>query len=59
MGIVSLIGYIIVVLLIIGTVLVILTDEDGDSGKKISWIIIVVMIPVIGILCYIVFGKNP
>ena len=59
MGIASLIGYIFLILLIIGTILVILTDEDGDSGKKIAWIILVVLVPVIGILCYIVFGLNP
>lgn len=59
MGIVSLIGYIVMVLLIAGTVLVILTDEDGDSGKKIAWIIVVALVPVVGILCYIVFGLNP
>ena len=59
MGIASLIGYIFLILLIIGTILVILTDEDGDSGKKIAWIIVVVLVPVIGVLCYIVFGLNP
>ena len=58
MGIASLIEYVILILLIIGTVLVILTDEDGDSGRKISWILVVVLVPVVGILCYVVFGLN-
>ncbi len=59
MDIFSLIGYIILVLLIIGTILVILADEDEDSGKKIAWIIVIVLLPVVGILFYVIFGLNP
>ncbi len=55
----SVLAYTLFFLVVIGTILVILTDEDGDSGKKIAWIIVVALLPVIGILCYIVFGLNP
>ena len=57
--ILSALAYTLFFLVVIGTILVILTDEDGDSGKKIAWIIVVALLPVIGILCYIVFGLNP
>ena len=43
------------ILLVAGTVLIILTDNQ-DSGRKISWILIIGLIPVVGLLCYIVFG---
>lgn len=59
MEIATFIGYILLVLLITGTILVILSDDDGDSGVKIAWIIVVALIPVAGILAYIVFGLNP
>ena len=59
MEIVTILGYILLVLLMAGTILVILSDEDGDSGKKIAWIIVVVMLPVIGMVSYLVFGLNP
>ena len=42
-------------LIIIGSLLVIITDER-DSGKKISWILVIVFIPVAGIILYIMFG---
>ena len=45
--------------LIVGTILVILTDEDDASGNKIAWILIVIIVPLVGILFYIVFGLNP
>ena len=59
MEIVTILGYILLVLLMAGTILVILSDEDGDSGKKIAWIIVVVLLPVVGMLSYLVFGLNP
>ena len=43
------------VLLIIGTLLVVITDER-DSGKKISWILVITFLPVIGIILYIMLG---
>lgn len=45
------------ILMIIGTVLIILTDNQ-DSGRKISWILVIALIPVFGLVCYIVFGFN-
>lgn len=59
MGIGTILAYCLLVFCIAGTVLVILSDDDGDSGKKVSWIIVVSLLPVIGILSYIVFGLNP
>lgn len=43
--------------LIIGAVLVILNDNQ-DSGRKIAWLLIIGILPVIGLLMYIVFGLN-
>ncbi len=45
------------IFLIIGAVLVILNDNQ-DSGRKIAWILIIGILPVIGLLLYIVFGMN-
>ena len=57
----SLIWSILLVLLICGTVFVILSS-NSDSGKKVSWILVVTLLPAIGIILYIVFGldmRNP
>lgn len=43
------------VLIIIGVLLIIITDER-DAGKKISWILVIVFIPVVGIFLYIMVG---
>jgi len=45
------------ILLIFGAILVILNDNQ-DSGRKIAWILIITILPVIGLLMYIVFGMN-
>ena len=45
------------ILMIVGTVLIILTDNQ-DSGRKISWILVIALVPFLGLLCYIVFGFN-
>ena len=58
MGVGTILAYSLLVLCIIGTILVILSDEDGDTGKRVAWIIVVVVLPVVGRLCYIVFGLN-
>ncbi len=50
---VSIIG----IFLIIGAILVILNDNQ-DSGRKIAWILIIGILPVIGLLLYIAFGMN-
>lgn len=45
------------ILLITGAILVILNDNQ-DSGRKVAWILIISILPVIGLLLYIVFGMN-
>jgi cardiolipin synthase len=45
------------VLLIIGTMLIIIFD-DGDSGRKIAWILIISVLPIIGLLLYFLVGMN-
>ena len=42
-------------LIIVGTILVVITDER-DSGKKIAWILVIALLPVIGIILYIMLG---
>lgn len=53
----SIIGSIIFLLLLTGAILVILNDNQ-DSGRKIAWILIIGILPVIGLLLYFVFGLN-
>lgn len=43
--------------LLIGAVLVILNDNQ-DSGRKIAWILIIGILPVLGLLLYLAFGLN-
>lgn len=45
------------ILLIIGTIIVIIFD-DGDSSKKIAWILIITVLPIIGLLLYFMVGIN-
>lgn len=45
------------VFLITGAFLVILNDNQ-DSGRKIAWILIIGILPVIGLILYLVFGLN-
>lgn len=45
------------VLLVIGTVVVIIFD-DGDSSKKIAWLLIIALLPVVGLLLYFMVGIN-
>ena len=55
----TIIAYSFFLLVIVGTILVIITDDDADSGRKIAWILVVALLPAIGIIAYIVFGLNP
>ena len=48
----SIIGSIIFLLLLTGAILVILNDNQ-DSGRKIAWILIIGILPVIGLLLYL------
>ena len=45
------------ILLVVGTIIIILTDNQ-DSGRKISWILVIGLVPVLGLICYVVFGFN-
>ena len=56
-GILSITISIIGAFMILGAILVILNDNQ-DSGRKIAWILIIGILPVIGLLLYIVFGMN-
>ena len=53
----SIIWSIMLILLICGTVFVILSS-NSDAGKKISWVLVIAILPVIGIVLYIVFGLD-
>jgi len=53
----TIIGGIFFLLLIAGAVLVILNDNQ-DSGRKVAWILIIAVLPVIGLLLYLAFGLN-
>lgn len=57
MQVLSIIFSTILVLIIIGTVTVIIFD-DGDSAKKIAWLLVIILLPVIGILLYLMVGIN-
>lgn len=56
-GVFSIITSVFSIFLIIGAILVILNDNQ-DSGRKIAWILIIGILPVIGLILYIVFGLN-
>ncbi len=53
----SVILYTFFVLVILGTVTVIIFD-DGDSSKKIAWILVITLLPVLGLLLYVMVGIN-
>lgn len=44
-------------LLIIGIVIIIVS-EKGDSGRKIAWLLIITLLPVVGIILYFLVGFN-
>lgn len=48
---------IILAVLIIGVVIVIMFD-DGDSGRKMAWLLVIALLPVVGLLLYLAFGIN-
>ena len=56
-GIFSILTSIFGIFMIVGAILVILNDNQ-DSGRKIAWILIIGILPVIGLLLYFVFGLN-
>lgn len=46
---------ILLALLITGAILIIIFD-NGNSGTKIAWLLVITVLPVVGLLLYIVFG---
>lgn len=48
---------VLLILLIASTILIIIFD-DGDSGRKIAWILIIAALPVIGLGLYMLIGIN-
>ena len=44
-------------ILVIGVILVIIAD-DGDSGRKLAWLLIIALLPVLGLILYFAFGIN-
>ena len=53
----SVILYTLFVLIVLGTVIVIIFD-DGDSSKKIAWILVITILPIVGLLLYFMVGIN-
>ncbi|MBQ8499154.1 MAG: cardiolipin synthase [Bacteroidales bacterium] len=53
----TIIGGLFFLLLIVGAMLVILNDNQ-DSGRKVAWILIIAILPVIGLLLYLALGLN-
>ena len=54
---ITLIASIFFIFMIIGAVLVIL-DDNQDSGRKVAWILTISILPIIGLILYIIFGMN-
>lgn len=44
-------------ILIIGVVIIIIYD-DGDSGRKMAWLLVITLLPLVGLLLYFAFGIN-
>lgn len=57
LNILSIIASTILIFLIIGAVLVILNDNQ-DSGRKVAWILVIGILPVLGLMLYLAFGLN-
>ena len=56
-GILQNIGYVIYLLLIIGTFFVVLT-RNQNPVKTIAWLIVLIFMPMIGLICYYMFGQD-
>lgn len=53
----SVIFSLLLILLIVSTIVVIIFD-DGDSSKKIAWLLVITILPVIGVVLYLMVGIN-
>ena len=49
---------VVLLLVLIGTVIVIIFD-DGDVGRKVSWLLVISVVPLLGFVLYLLFGLNP
>ena len=47
-------GYVLFVLITIGVII----HDKRDPVKALSWIVVLILLPVAGFLLYIVFGRN-
>ncbi len=45
-------------MLIVGTIIIIIFD-DGDSAKKIAWLLVITVLPFVGLILYFMVGINP
>lgn len=44
--------------LVVGAVIIIILQERRDPTKALSWILVITMLPVAGLICYAIFGRN-
>lgn len=49
---------VLLLLLMAGCVIVIIFD-DGDSSKKIAWLLVISLLPIVGLVLYLMVGINP
>lgn len=45
-------------ILIISTVVIILTD-NSNPGRTVSWLLVIMVLPVVGLILFYIFGYNP
>lgn len=57
MQVISVILSVFLGIVILGTVIVIIFD-DGDSSKKIAWILVITLLPIVGLILYLMVGIN-
>ncbi|MCR5519069.1 MAG: cardiolipin synthase [Bacteroidales bacterium] len=53
----NIILYILFALLFVGVAAVIIFD-NGDSGTKLAWLLAITLLPIVGIVLYLMFGVN-
>lgn len=44
-------------ILVVGVIVIIIADT-GDSGRKIAWLLVITLLPVVGAVLYLCFGYN-
>lgn len=53
----KLIAAILYALFFVGTLLIVIFD-DGDSGRKVAWLLVITLFPVVGLVLYYLIGIN-